>query len=130
MLGMDEIAVASSFALTLGVLPALGLAEIRDWTVFYLYGVLVVVLAGHGAEDGFSLLFGGELNIEVANHMLSNVVCYDHVEDFSLLGILDKYFLKEFFKVMCCFPELFLRSLDALGEGNGCPRIGINMEEQ
>lgn len=79
MLWVDEIAVASSLALTLSVLPALGLAEIGDWTVFHLYGVLVVVLAGHGAEDGFGLLLSGEFDIEVANHVLSNIVCYDHV---------------------------------------------------
>jgi len=130
MLRMDEIAVAASLALTLSVLAALGLPEVRDWAVFHLYGVLVVVLAGHGAEDGFGLLLGGEFNIEVTDHMLSDVVCHDHVENFSLLGILDKHFLKEFFKVMCSFTELFLGSLDALGEGDSCPWIGINMEEQ
>ena len=75
--GVDEVAEASSVALALVVLPALGLPEVGDGAVFNHYLLLIVELALHRHEALLSLLLGREFNVDVAQHVLANVVS-DH----------------------------------------------------
>lgn len=100
MLRVDEIAIAAALALALGVLAALGLPEISDGAVLHLDGILVVVSASHGPERALRLLLGCELHVEVAYHVLSDVVGHYHVQDLALLAELEENFLEELFKMV------------------------------
>lgn len=130
VLRMDEVAVAATLALPLRVLTALGFPEVGDWTVLDLDRIAIVVLPGHGPEYSFCLFLGGELDVEVADHVLSDVVCNDHVQDLTLLAEFEEDFFEKLFKVMGSLDELLLWSLNTLRKGYSCSRIRINVREE
>lgn len=130
MLRMDEVAVASALALALGVLTALGLPEVSDRAVLDVDGIAVVVLASHGPQHALSLLLCRELDVQIANHVLSNVVGHDHVQNLSLLAELEEDLLEELLEVVCSLDELLLRCLYSFRKGNRSSRIRIDVREQ
>ena len=125
MLWVDEVAVPAPLALSICVLAALGFSEVSDRAVLDVDRVPVVVLASHRPQYALSLFLCGELDVEIADHVLSDVVSHDHVKDLSLLAELEEYFLKELFEVVRRLDQLFLRRLDPLCKGNGRSRVRI-----
>ena len=79
MLWMNEIAVASSLTLAIVVLSTLSFPEVRNGAIFSMNLAHVVVFAIHGFKAFFSLLLLCELYVNVAHHVLSDVICYNHV---------------------------------------------------
>ena len=103
MLWMNEIAVATSVAGAFMILSAFCLAKICDGAILDDYLVQIVVFSVHGCIAFFGFLFGRKLDVDVAHHVLSDVIGNDEVEDFSKLAELLKYLLEKVFEMCGCF---------------------------
>lgn len=125
MFWVDEVAVASSFALSVGVLAALGLAEVRDGAVLDLNGDEVVALTRHLLQGLLGLIFRGILDIEVTNHVLADIIRHNHVEYLAKFAELEEHFLEEFFEVESSLNKFLLRRFYSFSKCNSCLRIFV-----
>lgn len=83
---MHKVTVASSIALTFTVLSTLGFSKICDRRVFCANNSFLVVSSIeslHGVPGLFLIMI---LDIDVPNHVVSNVICDYYFFDFSELG--------------------------------------------
>ena len=79
MLWMNKVTIASSFALTFIVLSALSLPEVCDWAIFNMYLNHIVEFSIHSFETFFGLLLLSKFYVNIAHHMLANIISHDYV---------------------------------------------------
>lgn len=130
MLGVNEVAVATAFALSFTVLATLSLSEVGDRTVLNSNLIVIIILAIFVLEAVFGLFFRGELDVNVSNHVFSDVVDDHDVGYLSVAAELVEYFLVEFFEVLSCFKEFVLRNLESISESYSSHGVRVQREEQ
>lgn len=111
MLRVHEVAITTSIAGSLVVLPALGLSEISHWRELSHDNFASIVSSMKALHGCSCLIFCHIFHIDVSNHMLIYVVCNDDLFEFTELGKLQKDFLIEIFKMADCLNEILLRNV-------------------
>ena len=126
---MDEVAVAASVAHSFVVLAAFGFSEVGHGTVLGVDLDVVEVLPYlfFIAERG--LLLSSKLDVQVAHHMVSNIVCHQHVQNLSVFTKLDKYFFKKVFEMLRSLKKFFLWYLQSIGERDGGSWVLIQLKK-
>lgn len=122
---MNEVAVATSFALALAVLAALSFSEVGDRTVLYSNLVVIIILSILVSEAAFRLVLGGKLDVDVSNHVFSDVVNHHDVSDLSIPAEFVEYLLVELFEVLSCLEQFILANLKSICEGDCCHGVGV-----
>lgn len=96
---MNEVAVTSSFTLALCVLAAFGFSKVSYGTVLDSYLVIVIILSVLVSETRFGLFFSCVLDVNVSNHVFSNVVHHHHVNNLAVPAEFNEDLLVKFFKM-------------------------------
>ena len=102
MLGMHEVAVTTSVALTFTVLTALSFSEVsnrRKLCTDYAFRIVPSVKALHGSP---CLLLVLEFDINISNHVIADVISDNDLVDLTELTELHENFFIKVFEVSYC----------------------------
>jgi hypothetical protein len=129
VLRVHEIAVATAIAGPLIVLSALGLAEICDGRELGHYDLASIVPAEESLHGRHRLILALILDIDIANHVLADVISDHHLLQFTKLGKLGEYLFIKVFKVVDGLHETLLRHIQTIGKSNSRRWIIIEVRE-
>ena len=117
-LRVHEVAEPASLAGAFLVLAALSLPEVSDGGVLSHDHAPAVVPPIHSSHSGLSLLFVLELDVEVADHVVADVVGHHELVDLAVLCHLHEHLFVERLKVLYSCNEIFLRHVASVSEGD------------
>lgn len=128
-LRVHEVAEATSLTGAFLVLSALGLAEVRHWRVLGNNHASAVVASVHDFHSGGGLLFICKLDVNVADHVVPDVVRDDHLLHLAELRHLHEHFLVEGLEVLDRLHQVLLRHVPPVGESDGRVRVLVHVLE-
>lgn len=129
MLRVHEVAVSPSVACALVVLTALRLPEICDRRVLSDDDLASVVPTIEPAHGRLSLIFSLVLNVNIANHVLADVISYHYLVELPEASKLHEYLFIEVFEVVHSLNQVLLRHIKPICEGHSCWRIVVEMRQ-
>jgi len=126
---VHEVAEAAALARPLLILAALGLAEVRDWRVLGHNHAIAVVAPVHAFHRGLCLGLVLVLQVNVADHVVANVVRDHHFVDLTELSHLHKDLLVETLEVLDGVHQVLLWDVAAVSEGDRRVWVLVHMFE-
>ena len=129
MLWVHKVTESSTLACALFILTALGFSKVSHRRVLGHDHTATVVASVHAFHSCLSLLLISKFDIDVANHVVSNVVSHNHLVHLAKLSHLHKDFFVEGLEVLDCLHEVLFGHITAVGVCNGCIWILIHMLE-
>lgn len=129
MFRVHEVAEATTVAVAFLVLATFGFTEVSNGGVLGLNEFITVVSAIEGIHGALSLLLVPKFNVDVAYHMVTDIVSNHHLIDITKICQLHKDFLVEGLKVVYCFSQFVLLYLSSISKGYCSLRVGIHVLE-
>ena len=126
-LGVHEVAEAASLTRALLILATLSFSKVSDGRVLGHDHASTVVASIHALHSGLSLGFVSELDIDVANHVITDVVSDDHLFHLAKLCHLHVDFLVEALKVLDSLDQVLLRHVPAISKGDCRVRVLVHV---
>jgi hypothetical protein len=102
VLRMHEIAITSSIACSFVVLTAFGFPEISHGRIFRDDDFACIVPAVESTHSGLCLIFSDILNVNIADHMFSNIVSDDNFFKLAEFSKLHENLLIKVLKMIDC----------------------------
>lgn len=106
LLQMHEVTITTTIASVLFILPAGGFTKICDWREIDNDGTARIESPSQITESISSLLFFPILNIDIAHHVVSQVVTYIQRLNFSIFAELLKQIFVEILKMFLNFARI------------------------
>ena len=126
---MHKIAEATSLASALFVLAALRFAEVCNWRVLSHDHSVAVVAAVHAFHRSLSLGLILILEVDIADHVVANIVRNHHFINLAKLGHLHEHFLIESLKVLDRFDQILFWHVTSVRKSDRCVRILVHVLE-
>jgi hypothetical protein len=127
VLRVHEVTVATSVALALIVLTALCLPEVGDGRVLCNDDFSSVVTTMETPHGGLGLLLRLVLDIDIANHVLADVVSDHDLVELTVLCQFAKDLFIEVFKVVDCLDQVLLGDVESVSKGHRRWRIIVQV---
>lgn len=86
MLGMHEVAVATSITCAFVILAAFSLSEVSDWRILGQDNFASIIPAIEPSHSCQSLILSLILDVYISDHMLSDVVSDDNFVELTIFG--------------------------------------------
>ena len=99
---MHEVAKTTSFACAFVILTTFCLSEVchrRELSCNHFTSIVSTVHVFHGC---ICLIFVLEFHVDIANHVITDVVSYNHLVELTILRQLHVNFFVEILKVLDC----------------------------
>ena len=112
------------------ILAALCLTEISDGTVLNNYLIHVVKLAIESLVASLSLFLWSKLDIDIAHHVLSDVVRDYKVKDLPVVTEFSEDLLVKAFEMQSCLNQFLGWYLEAIGKGDGRSMVLVKLKKQ
>jgi hypothetical protein len=129
VLRVHEIAVAAAIACALIVLSALGLTEICDGRELSHDDLASVVPAEEPLHGCHRLVLALILDIDVADHVLADVVRDHHLLELPELGKLGEHFFIKVLEMVDRLDQTLLRHIQTIGKGDRRRGVIVEMRE-
>ena len=126
---MHKVAESTTLAGTFLVLAALGFPKISDWRVLSHDHPVAVVAPVHTLHAGLCLGLVLVFEVDVADHMVTDVVRNDHLFDLAELGHLHEHLLVVALEVLNRINQVLLRHVATVSEGDRRVRILVHVLE-
>lgn len=126
---MHKVAEASTFAGAFLVLAALGLTEVCHRRVLGHDHATAVVAPVHTFHGRFCLDLVCKLDVNVAYHVVTDIVCDDHLLHLAKLGHFHEDFLVEALKMLDCLYEVLLGHVPPVRKSNRSVRVLVHVRE-
>ena len=117
-LRVHKVAETSALARPLLILTTFGLSEVSHGGILRHDHPPAVVSSIHAFHSLLCLLLVMVLHVEVADHVVTDVVSDDHLFDLAKLRHLHKHFLVEGLEVLDSLDEVLLWDVSTVGEGD------------
>lgn len=114
-------------ALAFIVLSALAFSEVSNWGVLAHNHSSSVISSVESIEGTLCLFLSDELDVDISDHVVSDVVHHDHFLQLAELGQFHKHFLIEVLKVVHCLNQCFLWHIQPICKCHCSRRILIEM---